>query len=249
MSMTNDEHNDPLDPAEGMNECLQANHHVAKLAMGGSIVLAPFDATRVNLKILDSGTSDETGYWLTDFQKSLAQPDTCTMIGFDITHERFPDPPPKGIELKVQDVLRPFPDSWLGTFDLVHQRFVLAAAAAKGRESVLGLCSLVKPGGWIQLVEMQSTVGEDDGPAVHQLVELVNELHVKIGAPRNLADLAVLERHVRAAGFQRVGTMLAPGTLGAKVPDPNFRELALKSSLDSAAGLLEANKTLPGGLQ
>ena len=138
----------------------------------------------------------------------------------------------------------PFLDSWLGTFDLVHQRFVLASAAAKGREAVLGLCSLVKPGGWIQLVEMTSLVGEDDGPAVHQLIELVNQMHLKIGAPPDLADLGVLEGHVRAAGFQRVGTMLAPGTLGAKVPDPKLRDLALKANLDSAARLLEANKSM-----
>jgi hypothetical protein len=185
---------------------------------------------------------NNTGYWLADFKKSLVQPDTCTLIGFDITNENFPSPLPQGIQLEVQDVMAPFPDSWLGTFDLVHQRFVLAATGAKGREAVRGLCSLVKPGGWIQLVEMQSAVGEDDGPAVHQFIGLVNELHVKIGAPRNVSDLCVLEGHVRAAGFQRVGIMTAPGTLGVKVPDPTLRAPSLEACLDSAAKLLEANK-------
>ncbi|OAQ62674.1 methyltransferase - protein [Pochonia chlamydosporia 170] len=247
MAVADNENTPQPAASEGENERLQINHHVVKLAMGGSLLLAPFDVTRPNLKILDSGTSD--GYWLTEFRKTLTRPETCTMNGFDITDERFPDPPPKGIALRVQDVMGPFPDSWLDTFDVVHQRFVLAATATKGREAVLGLCNLVKPGGWIQLVEMQSTVGEDDGPAVHQFVELINELHIKIGAPRNLADAAVLEGHIMAAGFQRVGTMQAPGTLGAKVPDPNIRATAIKSTLDSAASLLGANMGLPGGLQ
>ena len=58
MSRAVEESHDPLSPTKGENESLQVNHLVAKLAMAGSLVLAPFDATRPNLKVLDSGTSD-----------------------------------------------------------------------------------------------------------------------------------------------------------------------------------------------
>ena len=63
MSSANTEYHNPLGPAEGENERLQANHRMTKLAMGGSIVLAPFDTTRHNLKILDSGTADGEELW------------------------------------------------------------------------------------------------------------------------------------------------------------------------------------------
>lgn len=58
MAVADDENTPQLAVSEVENERLQINHHVTKLAMGGSILLAPFDVTRPNLKILDSGTSD-----------------------------------------------------------------------------------------------------------------------------------------------------------------------------------------------
>jgi hypothetical protein len=59
MPQAENTYDDPLEQGKGDdNVRLQANHYATKLAMAGSLVLAPFDTTRRNLKILDSGTSD-----------------------------------------------------------------------------------------------------------------------------------------------------------------------------------------------
>lgn len=59
----------------------------------------------------------------------------------------------------MQDITEPWPASWAATFDVVHQRFVLGAVRSAQLDDVVArLIGLVKPGGWIQL--MESDVGE-----------------------------------------------------------------------------------------
>ncbi|KAF2675651.1 hypothetical protein K458DRAFT_411091 [Lentithecium fluviatile CBS 122367] len=55
-----------------------------------------------------------------------------------------------------QSMTEPWPKEWEGTFDLVHARTALPGVGTNPLEdAVEGLVSLVKPGGWTQLVEME----------------------------------------------------------------------------------------------
>jgi hypothetical protein len=55
----------------------------------------------------------------------------------------------------------PWPVQWHGTFDLVHSRMALPRVGLYPLDDVVrNLVDLVKPGGWIQLVEMEWQVWE-----------------------------------------------------------------------------------------
>jgi hypothetical protein len=51
------------------------------------------------------------------------------------------------------------------TLDIVHRRLVLASAGSASLAAIKGLCTLVKKGGWIQLIESEYEA-DDAGPAL-----------------------------------------------------------------------------------
>ncbi|KAH8888274.1 hypothetical protein GQ53DRAFT_826418 [Thozetella sp. PMI_491] len=124
----------------------------------GKLVLAPVDFTSSSLRILDSGTAG--GHWLQSLKKENGE--AHDYIGTDITVAFFPKPESAdGITYRAQDVTAPWPRNWLSSFDLVHQRFVFGGVPKQRLQgAVKGLIDLVKPGGWIQI--MESDVREDD---------------------------------------------------------------------------------------
>lgn len=67
------------------------------------------------------------------------------------------------MQLVVQDLAKPFPVKWQGSFDLVHQRFILPSFSDELIETVLGnLIRCVVPGGYIQIVEPDVTARVSD---------------------------------------------------------------------------------------
>lgn len=138
---------------DGENERLNVQHELVKSVMGGKLLLAPVDLSLSNLRILDSGTAQAN--WILDMAK-LVLP-SVTLCGSDIAPQHFPSPDkvPRNVELFAQSIFEPWPADIQGTFDVVHQRFVLAACKteAQAAGAVAGLYGLVKPGGWVELHE------------------------------------------------------------------------------------------------
>ncbi|KAJ5382529.1 hypothetical protein N7517_000440 [Penicillium concentricum] len=218
------------------NERLAGQHQAVKLGMG-KLVLAPMDISREGLRILDAGTSD--GYWLKEIGPSLLHRQTCELIGTDITGERFPEKP-EGMKLFVQNSVGPFPDSWAQSFDLVHQRFTLSGIP-NYKECVSALLGLVKPGGWIQLVEPEDISSEPNGPQVKRFANLVKIFAINSGSDLGFQN-GGLESALREAGFNRVGTMVAPVSFGAECPEPNMREQTVKAYCHTASQFLNSYK-------
>ncbi|KAI6773022.1 hypothetical protein HG530_003980 [Fusarium avenaceum] len=224
---------------------LQGQHQGIKLGMGQRLVLAPMDLSRPNLKIFDAGTSD--GYWLNEVVPELGQPKTCQLIGGDITPERFPENPPHGIKLFAQDSAGPYPEDWLQSFDLVHQRLTIVGVGPRAKECVEALMSLVKPGGWIQLVEIENTE-EPNGPCTNQLGYMVIELGKALGSDLSYRG-GGMEKWIAEGGFRRIGTMLAPVCMGAECPDPSLRDQTIEAFCFTASQLIPALKSFPGGIK
>ncbi|KAJ5158332.1 uncharacterized protein N7500_007983 [Penicillium coprophilum] len=214
------------------NERLAGQHQALKLGMG-KLVLAPMDLSREGLKILDAG------YWLQELGPSLLHHPTCELIGTDITGERFPDKP-EGMKLLVQNSVGPFPDSWAQTFDLVHQRFTLSGIP-NYKDCVSALLSLVKPGGWIQLVEPEDMSSEPNGPQVKLFADLVKMFALNSGSDLGFQN-GGLESALREAGFIRVGNMVAPVCFGAECPDPSLREQSMKAYCHTASQFMDSYK-------
>lgn len=70
---------------------------------------------------------------------------------------------------------RPWPEEWASSFDLVHQRMALPAAGKTVvKDTVRSFVDLVKPGGWIQMVEPDHSVSM--GPAMGDFFRLLSDV-------------------------------------------------------------------------
>jgi hypothetical protein len=106
---------------------------------------------------------------------------------------------------------------------------------------VLALTSLVKPGRWIQLVELEDGSTERNGSQMRLFECLFREVAVGMGSDLSFQGGA-MEDWIRGEGFVRVGTMLAPLCLGAQCPDLGVREQSVQVYCVTAAQFLQACK-------
>ncbi|KAL4969539.1 N-methyltransferase gliN [Aspergillus stella-maris] len=130
---------------------MQIQHDLIKAYMG-KLILAPIDLTQSGLRVLDSGTFD--ALWLRDISTILTSP---ILTGTDVSATAFPPPStlPPNTTLHVQSIADPWPAAWQETFDLVHQKLVIACLPPpQGRKALGALIALAKPGtGYVQFTE------------------------------------------------------------------------------------------------
>ncbi|KAM3516391.1 hypothetical protein NHJ13051_009956 [Beauveria bassiana] len=135
------------------NDRLDAQHEIVKSFMGGKLLRAPVDLADRNLRILDSGTAQAN--WLLDMARLVDS--AAQLIGTDIAPDQFPavEQRPPNMKLQKQSIFEAWPEDMQDNFDIVHQRFVLAACKSdeQGHKAVSSLSNLTKPGGWIELHE------------------------------------------------------------------------------------------------
>ncbi|RYP49412.1 hypothetical protein DL768_004885 [Monosporascus sp. mg162] len=234
------EHAYPLENSEESSR-LRNQHDVIKDAMGG-LVLAPINLSASPLRILDSGTAD--GTWIRDLTAATA-PVSHEFFGTDINPAEFPADSPANIAYQAQDINQPWPTEWEGQFDFVHQRLVLVGAGPKQKEALQSLGGLVKPGGWIQVIEATNKLPEGCGPVMHAFVELMNAVFETMGADLNLADR--LPEWLEGAGFVDIQDRLISMKLGARNSDATLASRGVFSTSTAARGLAQFGKTLPPG--
>jgi hypothetical protein len=92
-----------------------------------------------------------------------------------------------------------------GSFDFVHQRFMLASAVpVKSWSGLLrDLVRVVRPGGWIELVEGLGVV-DSAGPATQQLMELFQRLQRSLGLDTTGVIVHSMDQYLRWAGMTLV---------------------------------------------
>jgi len=222
---------------EEMNR-LSSQHSVVKNAMGG-LLLFPVDHSKGSLRILDSGTAD--GTWIIDLQKDM--PSETKFVGTDIDASKFPQNPPTGTTYHAQDIRATWPEEWRESFDIVHQRLTLVAAGPATKTAVHGLAALVKPGGWIQLIEGDGDLNDKTGPAFRDFVQLMKDVFKVMGTSLTLSrDLAPM---LSEEGFVDVQERVVVGHLGASNADPELARQGAYSTTVAARGLIQFGSTLP----
>lgn len=183
------------------------------------------------------------GIWIRDVRQGVGNASN-TWIGTDIEDSYFPVDPPSDTSYHHQSMTEPWPVDWQGTFDLVHSRMALPGAGIHPLEEVVNnLIGLVKPGGWIQLVEMEWQVW-DAGPvmqlfqkAMKQLVSIVTN---RQGVDMRLRLTGILER----AGLTNLEHRIISVPLGAKAKK-EVQELSLQSMFATASFAMDTLKKLP----
>lgn len=177
---------------------LSDQHEWIKHAVGGDLLHCPVNYQQPKLRVLDSGTAD--GRWLADMAAKL--PKTAVLVGAVIATRLFPMP--QNIEFRVQSITEPWPDEFQSSFDIVNQRLALGDCNPDtARKAVTALFSLVKPGGWIQLLECDYTGGFTEEkklrcPATAKLCENIISSMSATGTSNQHAPN--LKGYLRAAG-------------------------------------------------
>ncbi|RWA09821.1 hypothetical protein EKO27_g5297 [Xylaria grammica] len=220
-----------------------ANHHEIISHYIGGLVLAPVDLSQPNLRILDSGTAD--GLWLRELKSSTAIENPHTYIGTDINESFFPFPPPRNLFFHVQSITRPWPDNWHGTFDYVHQRLTLPGAGPVPIATcVSNLARLVKPGGWVELMEADFTGSSSNGPAAKLFEKLMAKFLDTIGVGFTYAR--TLPSLLENAGLENVQHKSFVIEYGAACPDEALGAKGISHLLSTSVGMLAFLKGLPG---
>ncbi|KAF2259670.1 S-adenosyl-L-methionine-dependent methyltransferase [Lojkania enalia] len=174
----------PADDAEA--ERLWMQHIVLIDALDNRIVCPPLDLTVPGLKILESGTAD--GHWLRHLRSCIPNPERNTYIGTDLNPRLFPTSVPKDCQFCIHNISEPWPEKEHRMFDLVHQRLTLPGGAPTPLQQIVRqLFDLVKPGGWIQLVEAEQ-IGLESGPVFDEFLDLVRAVFDKTGAGWHYAE-------------------------------------------------------------
>ncbi|EON65501.1 hypothetical protein W97_04739 [Coniosporium apollinis CBS 100218] len=212
---------------------LSKMHEILKDAMGG-LLLVPVELSAAPLRVLDSATAD--GTWLRDLASSSGSPVAHTLVGTDINQHYFPEHRPPGTIHQVQNINEPWPQDWHGTFDVVHQRLALVNAGPVAQTAVTRLAELVKPGGWIQLIEGENVSAEGNGPAMHDFATLLKSTFAFMGVsskyPREI------HAWLREAGFVDVQERVVDVYYGASNPSPQFARNGIYCVSGAASGLV-----------
>ena len=184
--------NYPAERTFSESERLHNQHALVVHALGG-LILCPLDTHQRNLRILDIGSAD--GWFLHSVRKELAYPDSAILIGTDVAP--YPNPIENVIVHNFKD---PFPEEWRASFDFVHLRAVMASAGEVKIDVVRRALELVKPGGWIQLVDARMLTAEDNGPdkPSQKICEYLGVLLRQAGMDYNSGEH--IAEHLKIAG-------------------------------------------------
>lgn len=206
--------------------------------MNGKRILAPIDLAEPGLRILDSGTAD--GLFLRGIQPLLTEP--FTLLGYDTMQSFFPSTVPPHTTFAIHDIAQPWPTELQGTCDLVHQRFTIPGGTkdATPQQIVHNLCQLVKPGGWIELVEMDVT-GTVHGPAMRDAWAATGAFLTAAGAGTDYAKN--MAGWLREEGFENVRDEHVDLDVGARIKDAEWATRSAKVLGEAFTGVVGACKS------
>ncbi|KAK5991641.1 Methyltransferase psoC [Cladobotryum mycophilum] len=226
---------------------LEYQHDTILHSMGGKALYAPVDLSKPGLRILDSGCAN--GRWIKDLQ--AASPAKHEYVGTDVVESLYPNPPPEGTQFQDQSIKEAFPESWQGSFDVVHQRLVMAAAAPEKTPTavVQELANLVRPGGWLQMVEVIPSHIPNNPLSQNQYIDMLNVLYTSLYTQvgQQYSNLwACLPQEMETAGLKNVQKEEILVRFGAAVDDSSsIRHNSIEAALDGVKNFQAVLKRLP----
>ncbi|KAI2790288.1 hypothetical protein POX_d05797 [Penicillium oxalicum] len=112
-------------------------------------LLHPTIEQHEHMRIADVGTG--TGAWLREL--AAVVPETCQLDGFDISDDLFYKSLTQRTNLSfhLQNVLQPFPEEFVGKYDVVNVRLLAVALSSnEWPTAVRNVVALLRPGGHLQ---------------------------------------------------------------------------------------------------
>ena len=181
------------------------------------------------------------GTWLTDLSGTSRH--DLQLHGIDLGKEHFRQD--SRLSLREHDIRQPFPASWgwHNTFDLVHQRLLVwGIGATEWNNVVRNLADAVKPGGVLQLVEVEWVLSSYSNEQTQQkkLAKVQEwstessgmDVHIWKRFPEILKGLGFqdLESKTYSLGYGATSKRPEDRTWTAELLPQSFRHLARKIS-------------------
>lgn len=209
----------PIDDEE--EERLEIQHRVFQRVFDDRLIFPPVPRPR---RVLDCGYG--AGSWA--IEAALRYPE-CEVTGVDISSHMIPDDIPDNLWLQVDDLNRPFtfPSNW---FDLVHSRLLATGLNRSRWQSYFqDIKRVLKPGGWVQIVEIYFNVQSDNGSITeeHGLRQWSARFMRSLEDTKDLRVGTRLKMLMMGAGLVDVDTRMIPLPLSAWSADPRMREIGM----------------------
>ncbi|RHZ64030.1 hypothetical protein CDV55_102456 [Aspergillus turcosus] len=210
---------EPVDDEEA--ERLDLQHRVFSRIFDSRLIFPPIPRLR---RVLDCGYG--AGSWAVDV--ATQYPD-CKVIGLDISPHKNPDDMPENLWLQVDDLNRrfTFPSNH---FDLVHSS-LLATGINKARwpSYLADIKRVLKPGGWVQLIEIYFNVQSDNGSITeeHALRRWSTQFMRSYERTKDLRIGTRLNNLLKDEGFEEVDARMIPLPLSAWSNDSRMRAIGM----------------------
>ncbi|KAJ5728698.1 uncharacterized protein N7483_003206 [Penicillium malachiteum] len=192
-------------------------------------------------RVLDCGHGAAS--WAVDVAE---QHPNCEVIGVDIAPHMSPDDVPENLWLQVDDLNRAFtfPSNH---FDLVQSR-LLATGLHRARwpSFTRDIFRVLKPGGWVQMIEIYYNVQSDNGAITdeHALRRWSKQYMRALEDRKDLRIGSKLRTLLTEAGFEEVDVTMMPLPLSAWSTDARMRSIG-QSNNDNIQQLLESLTLYP----
>ncbi|KAJ3753624.1 hypothetical protein EV360DRAFT_74367 [Lentinula raphanica] len=176
----------PADQEEALR--LNGQHRIVTKAFEDRLFLAPLNLMSGD-KVLESAAG--SGIWAIDFSADHSSKGIDIDIEcIDITAQQYPEISPPNIHFSVHSITS-LPPQWTNTFSYAHQRLiVLAMNDALWRSAIKELFRVLKPGGWLELVEFETKRFHYSGvgPSSEKLCSVAEKLFTAKGIVQGVSD-------------------------------------------------------------
>ncbi|KAH2924584.1 hypothetical protein KXW15_003953 [Aspergillus fumigatus] len=210
---------EPVDDEEA--ERLDLQHRVFVRIFDSRLIFPPIPRLR---RVIDCGYG--AGSWAVDV--ATQYPD-CRVIGLDISPHKNPDDMPENLSLQVDDLncRFTFPSNH---FDLVHSS-LLATGINRARwpSYLADIRRVLKPGGWVQLIEIYFNVQSDNGSITeeHALRRWSRQFMRSYEGTKDLRVGTRLNTLLRDGGFEEIDARMIPLPLSAWSSDPRMQQIGM----------------------
>ncbi|KAK4560723.1 hypothetical protein LTR86_005302, partial [Recurvomyces mirabilis] len=208
---------------------MDIEHHNQRLQMNGALHLCPVQNPT---DILDLGTG--TGIWCIDMADTYP---SAQVVGTDLSPVQ-PDWVPPNCSFEVDD----FELDWTwgdNRFDLIHHRHLIGSISNHAHFYKQAYNAL-KPGGWIEVVEMEAKLYCDDGTvpptsAMKRWGDYIHEIFAKSGRP--FIPVAQYKTQLEDAGFECVTYVEMKRPTNDWPKNPRVKEIGKFCALNFLEGL------------